>query len=138
MGFGLKTKKPAWNVQAGFSQKGATRTYASGLVLGSLVTRLMSFKAPRFLSNSTRSKRLSTLRLAPAELALDLKLLCWVMSVRSGKVEKRLGVFGGKGKTLKNDINWINRRFVGLEQWICRSVAPPIDNLWDCWLGRLC
>jgi hypothetical protein len=65
----------------------------------------MSFKAPRFLSNSTRSKRLSTLRLAPAELALDLKLLCWVMSVRSGKVEKRLGVFGGKGKTLKNDIN---------------------------------
>jgi len=27
------------------------------------------------------------------------------MSVRSGKVEKRLGVFGGKGKTLKNDIN---------------------------------
>jgi len=27
------------------------------------------------------------------------------MSVRSGKVEKRAGVFGGKGKTPKNDIN---------------------------------
>ena len=75
----------------------------------------MSFKEPRFLSNSTRSKRLSTLRLAPAELALDLKLLCWVMSVRSGKVEKRVGVFGGKGKTPKNDINWIIRQFVALE-----------------------
>ena len=97
-----------------FRKKGATRTYASGLVLGSLVTRLMSFKAPRFLSNSTRSKRLRTLRFVPAELALDLKLLCWVMSVRSGKVEKRAGVFGGKGKRHKNDINTINGRFTTL------------------------
>jgi hypothetical protein len=37
------------------------------------------------------------------------------MSVRSGKVEKRLGVFGSKGKTLKNDINSIIGRFVALE-----------------------
>jgi len=36
------------------------------------------------------------------------------MSVRSGKVEKRAGVFGGKGKRHKNDINTINGRFTAL------------------------
>ncbi|NDD70999.1 hypothetical protein EBZ97_03010 [bacterium] len=94
-------------------------------------------KSPLGMSRRAFRKRVRP-GLKLLELALDLKLLCWVMSVRSGKVEKRLGVFGGKGKTLKNDINSINGRFVGLEQWICPFGGPSIDNLWDCWLGRLC
>ena len=47
----------------------------SGLVLRSPMTRSPGFHCPRFFSNSTRSKRLSTFRLAPEALAA-LKLGC--------------------------------------------------------------
>ena len=53
---------------------------ASGLVLGRPMTRCPGLKWPRFLSNSTRSKRFRTLRFA-AIVLLPLRLGCWLMEV---------------------------------------------------------
>src|SRR5439155_26853973 len=49
--------------------------YTSGLVLGRPMTLVPSFHCPRFFSNSTRSKRFKTLRLAVMVLA-PFKLRC--------------------------------------------------------------
>src|ERR1700761_5955152 len=49
--------------------------YASGLVLRRPVIRSPSFHWPRFLSNSVRSKRLSTFRLPP-NVAAARRLRC--------------------------------------------------------------
>lgn len=51
--------------------------YSAGFVLGSPVTRVTVFMAPRLRKRSMRSKRFNTLRfLDDAEPPL-LKLLCW-------------------------------------------------------------
>ena len=63
-----------------------------------MVTRLIPLRAPRFFSSSTRSKRLRTLRLAPEEEALDLKLLCWVMTVKGRKGGEKGREGGGQGE----------------------------------------
>jgi hypothetical protein len=49
--------------------------YASGLVLGNPITLSPGLNSPRFLSNSTRSNRLRTFRLATIVLA-PFKLRC--------------------------------------------------------------
>ena len=56
------------------------KAYSSGFVLIKDMTRSPSFHCPRFLSNSTRSNRLRTLRFL-LKLAGGLKLGCLLISL---------------------------------------------------------
>src|SRR5436190_11396675 len=58
----------------------------SGLVLRSPVTRSPGFHSPRFLSNSTRSKRFKTLRFAPRVEAARRLRCCDIKLIDSIKL----------------------------------------------------
>lgn len=69
-------------------ENGGRPAQASGLVLRKPITRSPDFHWPRFLSSSTRSKRLSTLRLAPSVFP-PRKLGCCDISIQNHCVSVR-------------------------------------------------